>query len=372
VMTGAVDVFWMEIFCWAQPSTPGIYKGGAPEPIPQASIKGAPNADNSLNYKVVEAAVWSTRGTWRIPIWTDTRKNMYSAPTRMILAEARANGGVPWLLDGSLTTGGMRQWGMVDSNTTYLPHAKFVNSNRWLFTGEHRDRLADTAIVFCLSCAEWRRMSSLDTANRPDHFVQLSAIGRLFEDSLMAYEILFFGHPELYENNEGTARLLRGRWRTVIVPSVDVLSDAQIKLLSAFVRRGGVIKTLGPLGVTDEELLPRSGNTTSTIAAAAAAGGAVVQIPQRLFDAYANRTAQSSAPLLRALVDSTSKAVPWRVEGAATVQQPPRLWANCWNHTLYATAPGRKHNRASVCHLVNYRLNMSSPHNQSGGVVVPA
>lgn len=371
VMTGSVDVFWMELFTWT--SRPG-------QVTPQTGAGyqfHAPAADSSLSYKIAESAVWRQNGSWSRPLWSDTRKNLYNAPTRMWLAEVRSNGGVPFQMDGSLSPVPNYTWGYIDPNTTFLPHTQFVNANRWLFTGEGRDRLADTAIIFCLSCVEWRRMSSLSSgSSRPAHFVQLSAIGRLFEDSQTPYEVVLFGHRELYANDEGLDRLRRRRWKTVILPSVDVLSDKEIELLAAFVHSGGIIKTLGLIGVTDEELRPRSDTPLTTIQAAAAAGGAVMPVAQRLFDAYANRSSESpetSVPLLRELMRGVdTDAASWKVEGPGAEQQPPRLWANCWQHNLYAVGPGRTGNAAQVCHLTNYRLNMTPPLNTTGGVVIPA
>jgi hypothetical protein len=364
VMTGSVDVFWMELFHWTiGPNCP------AADPVPQAAL-GTPKADNTLAYKVAEAALWGTNGSGA-PIWSDTRKNIYSASTRMYMAEARANGAVPWLLDGSLKTGGVVQWGSINIATSYKAHADFVNANRWLFTSEKRDRVADTAVVFCLSCAAWRRMGSLTDTSRPPNFGQISAIGRLLEDTQTAYEVLYFGHQDLYENNEGLDRLLTKRWRTVILPSVDVLSDTQIQLLSGFVQHGGTLKLLGDIGVRDSELVPRNVDPMVRIKAAAANGGSVDLIPIGLYNEYASSNGtEGGTPLLEAVssTNNDSSLPPWSVSGPGALQKPVRLWVNCWRHRLYSSP----HNDvdASVCHLVNYRLNMSA--NTTGGVVIPA
>ena len=369
VMTGSVDVFWMELFTWM--SSPGH-----PTPFDGAGYAfNAPAADSSLSYKVAESAVWDTNGTWTKPVWSDTRRNIYNAPTRMWLAEARSNGAVPFQMDGSLSPTPGYVWGDIDPNTTFLIHSKFVNANRWLFTGEARDRLADTAIVYCLSCVEWRRMSSLNTGGRPPHFVQLSAIGRLFEDEHVPYEVVLFGHPDLYVNDAGAARLRTKRWKRVILPSVDVLSDEDIELLSAFVRGGGILKTLGTNGVTDAELVPRTADPMAKIAAAASNGGALMPVAEALFEVYANRSTESTdsaAPLLRELARGADTKVPWRIEGPGADQQPPRLWANCWSHSLYAVGRGRSSNAATVCHLANFRIDMTPPLNETGGLVIPS
>eukprot|EP01051_Picozoa_sp_SAG22_P012017 SAG22_NODE_1212_length_5155_cov_2.020767_1_plen_1241_part_00 len=372
VMTRSVDVFWMEMFTWM--SRPG-------HPTPQLGAGyslDAPAADSSLSYKVAESAVWRPNGTWSRPVWSDTRRNIYNAPTRMWLAEVRGNGAVPFQMDGSLSSVPNYTWGDIDPKATFLPHTQFVNANRWLFTAESRDRIADAAIVFCLSCVEWRRMSSLNTGGRPTHFVQLSAIARLFEDTHTPYEIVLFGHDDLYANAAGAERLRTNRWKSVILPSVDVLSNKDIALLSAFVHHGGIIKTLGEIGVVDEELIPRrrSNSSVEQIAAAAGAGGALMTVPQRLFDTYATRSTESpetSAPLLRELMRGVDRhTIPWKIEGPGATEQPPRLWVNCWQHSLYATGRGRSGNSARVCHLVNYRLNMTPPLNVTGGLVTQA
>ena len=98
-------------------------------------------------------------------------------------------------------------------------------------------------------------------------------------------------------------------------------------------------------------------------------------VPHQLFDVYANRSTESatfSTPLLHELMRGVdTKTVPWKVEGPAADQQPPRLWVNCWRHNLYARGRGREGNSATVCHLVNYKLNMSAPLNATGGLVIP-
>eukprot|EP01049_Picozoa_sp_SAG25_P020547 SAG25_NODE_7120_length_503_cov_0.995050_1_plen_155_part_10 len=144
----------------------------------------------------------------------------------------------------------------------------------------------------------------------------------------MAYEILFFGHPELYENNEGTARLLRGRWRTVIVPSVDVLSDAQIKLLSAFVRRGGVIKSVAiQTGATEirkwmTRLVVASGTTGVNLSAIAP----LLQQSERVLTplAPASHSLGATAGKLQDVVSELQRAVGCITAGAKQWQAQER------------------------------------------------
>jgi hypothetical protein len=174
-------------------------------------------------------------------------------PTALALAEAHANGGVPvqtwsatefkYLMDKE---GWDRNFYEVNS-----AHAQFAGKNRVLFTD--RTAVARVALVHSLTSTFWRQFQSFTVPR--DHLDQFTAAARFLEEKHVPYEILALGHPDIFDDEPGLARL--DSYNSVIIPGADCVSDRQAQAISDWVRRGGNLVVWGNVGTRNEELAKR-------------------------------------------------------------------------------------------------------------------
>ena len=251
-----VDVVWIESSRHFQPcfeqTNPGSSKPRYREGVFIEARKRAPKrqAWSTLMYKVGRAAGHFRRPVWTIQYpeqWFGARMRMPSAVT---FAEAHANGGVPVLLFGpSVTQEADTEGLMWEVNRD---HAQFVGRHRALFTD--RTSVADVALVLSLPSVFWRSCSSL-RVQPIEHLQRFTATARDLEERHIPYDVLVLGHPDLYDDQPSLERLRR--YRFLVLPNVDCISDRQIGALTSYVQAGGRVALIGECGTHDEELRER-------------------------------------------------------------------------------------------------------------------
>jgi hypothetical protein len=346
------DVFWIESSAWSL--------------FPAQRPSDPPSIVSTLVIKTGEAAV---RGLNK-PIWRCSQGCRMAATERLYLSEAVANGGNSWHLNGY--TNSIRPpaestegtWG----NSTFgfeehLKMSQFGNSEaRYLFID--RQRVADGAVVYCLSCTFWRHAGVLSGGGgwRPGqavpealHESHLTVLTRLLEDHHVLYEVIAFGHSALWQNTEGLSRLRRspshGGYRWIIAPAVDAMSDLDVTLLSLYVRRGGI------LIVSDNSTGTRTENLTSRAEPALASlvadpgKGVVAVLADAVLDDYVqcNRSCVSAGNKLWQHFDQTTNSA--SIDQSVILDSaPPDVWINVWTH---GAGP------ITAVHLVNYAINGS-------------
>lgn len=281
IQTQSSDIAWVEAAVFLQPS-----------------FGDARQAESTANYKVAHAS-----GLYQKPVrvvqYPDTRfSEEKRMPAVLYGAEAYANGGVPvWAYTFSL-----HNKGDLDAPvySIYKDFIRFVHQRRELFVD--RERMADTAVVLSLPSLFWRQFSSLTT--QTPHTKHFLASARLLEDNHRPWEALVFGYPELFDDTEVLARL--ERYRMVVLPEVDAVSDKQVAALTNFVRKGGALVLWGRCGVNDEELMPRKQAAFEALIDNPGKGK-VVRIDQDETEAYSN-VAGSLLPLGQ----QKKEPVPWK------------------------------------------------------------
>jgi len=236
-MTALVDVAWIEDSGWASEL-----------PTEVDSMR----ADTTLIYKIGRAATHYRRPVWSAPhtfVRDWTNKRMVQG---LATAEAHSCGGVMWQ-ELSTWQPGSPGW------DAHRHHDQFVSRNRVLFTD--REAPVDVAVVKSIPSLFWRWFSSLEV-ERP-HMDNLSAAARLLEEQHIPYEVLMFGHPDLFDDMPQLNRL--HRYRTLIIPNADCISDKQARAITGWVKRGGKLLLWGEVGTRDEELRRRPEPVFSTL-----------------------------------------------------------------------------------------------------------
>ncbi|WP_352423366.1 hypothetical protein [Proteiniphilum sp.] len=239
IMAAYVDVPWSEVSTELQPP---FYAGR--------------QAWSTLVYKVGRAMSNFERPVFTVQ-YHGGKHSPYGGnkklPTALAAAEAHANGGVPvqtWIATEFNHLMGKKGW---DKNFYEVNrvHAKFTGRNRVLFTD--RTQVAHIGLVHSLTSTFWRQFQSF-TVPRP-HLNHFTAVARFLEEEHLPYEIIPFGHPDVFDDTPALARL--NRYRSIIIPEADCISDVQAEAISNWVRNGGNLILWGINGVRDEEMNPR-------------------------------------------------------------------------------------------------------------------
>ena len=117
------------------------------------------------------------------------------------------------------------------------------------------------------------------------------------------------------------------RYKLVILPALECLSDHQIDLLTRYTQAGGTLGLLGDSGVRDENNLPRK---QPPQAGWQEAGRTAELLPGRSF----GRCRAAASDETRALGDAAAAAVRKALGGQTIVsgKLPRTLWVNAWLH----------------------------------------
>lgn len=219
-------------------------------------------------YKMGRAGGHEQKPVWvRGPVYDDGKERTPQLSPlfwRVHHAEALANGGVrdisfgmnaPW-------TGDPATLDFIDSpevRKVWKEYSELCDANRAVFT--HRESMAQVGLVYSLPSTMFRRFYPLDIDDN-NYFSRFDQTARLLAARHVPYDCMVFGHPELFP----TAAAQLKRYRVLVLPSADALSDIQVKLLRDFAAKGGTIVKLGEIGARDENLNRRASNALAGLA----------------------------------------------------------------------------------------------------------
>jgi hypothetical protein len=146
--------------------------------------------------------------------------------------------------------------GSVVEDAFYAPHDLVVEIQSFLADHEGLFGIdpsrAEVAVVYGIrSNAMTRATAELPADNRlnvlPEGDVlAFDQVSRELATAMQPYDVLFFPEGELRPDTLEAADLTR--YRTIVVPGCDVLTERQAELLEAFVDAGGRLVVIGPLG----------------------------------------------------------------------------------------------------------------------------
>lgn len=286
-----VDVVWIET---------GMFQPGF---TPSASAR------STLTYKVG----WAS-GRYAKPVWNIEYPGEFGNPggeaAKIVMAEAQANGGLCYV-------------GFGPGQEAYQ---KFFGTQRALFT--RRQQYARVGLVYSIPSLMWRSYGSF---RMPwDGRRYFNALGRVLEDRHVPYEVVVFGHPELWDDNAILQRL--SRYDSLLLPSVDCLTAAQVKALQRFAAAGGTVVTVGPTALRDESYRPVPAALKPTL-----------KLDEAALQAYLKQKPGSpEAPEVLALEEAVCRGA--RGELLRT-SAPRTVWTTPWLH---------EGGRLLAVHLVNY------------------
>ncbi|MEA3402353.1 MAG: beta-galactosidase trimerization domain-containing protein, partial [Armatimonadota bacterium] len=233
-------------------------------------------ATAAMFYKVGRAA-----GDFRKPVWTIEYPGHSHPDSRLaqavVYSDAFSNGGFVVGLWGMGETSGPRY----EVNREYFGLA---GDYRPLFT--RREQLADVAVVWNFPSHYWRSFSSLRTGIANQGLV--SNFFRMLEDLHIPYEAIIFGHRDVFDDSVQLDRL--ARYRVIIVPAADCMSDRHARVLKRLAREGATVVLVGETGTRDEDYEERERAALTDVIGDASdrrvafGDGAFVVLPEQFID----------------------------------------------------------------------------------------
>ena len=239
-------------------------------------------------------------------------------PMAVVNAEGTSNGGVScqtWKTSGHL--GETVEQIIIDSHEH---HAQFVSKNRGLFVD--RTSVVDHALVYSVPSLFWSYFSTLTLpVEDRDHLIHFAAAGRLLEDKHVPYNTLFFGHPDIYNDEEDLTSL--SNYKTIILSYADCIADYQANAVKSWTRAGGrlVLWAEENVGTRDEELETRSMQVFDDLISNPGSGTVEIITTSQANSYIAGG---SNSTIAAKIVDSSTPVV--------ETTAPTTVWLNVWRH----------------------------------------
>lgn len=136
----------------------------------------------------------------------------------------------------------------------YVDYAKWMHEHRSLLT--HRESLAKAALVYSLPTLMFRQYSALQIPGE-GRLPEFERMADLLDENQVAYDVVVLGHPEFWDDTKALERLER-QYSTIILPSVDCMSNEQILFFKKMEKAGKAI--LANLPVSFDENMNRRSN----------------------------------------------------------------------------------------------------------------
>ncbi|MFC2108932.1 hypothetical protein ACFLS5_05675, partial [Candidatus Bipolaricaulota bacterium] len=221
-----------------------------------------PRARDSLIYKLGLASGKGQKPVWVRGIvydWTRGTSVLQSNHLRLITASAFANGAVRTLEHGQGTPNGQVSLSE-EATASLLQYYDWLDDYRFLF--DQRESFANVGLVYSIPTMMWRFFPATGHSNN-DQVANLSGMAAVLEREHIPYDVLIFGHPAVWSDENLAAQL--ATYQLLILPDVDSLSEQQIDMLEAYTDAGGRLLVTGSLGTYDENLEPQAASRTAAL-----------------------------------------------------------------------------------------------------------
>jgi len=199
---------------------------------------------------------------------------------------------------------------------------RFRHEHRALYADTGKRRHAQVALAYSIPTMMYHNYTSA-VAAAP--ISALSGMARALEEGHIPYDAVILRHPEI-QADRVTLDQLR-KYRLLILPALECLSDSQIDLITEYVKSGGTLGLIGKNGVRDENNLPRDEPASNVWRKA---GRAVDILPGGNF--LANRTTESAATrkLTADALDDVREALDGQTLLSGELPRP--VWVKPWVH----------------------------------------
>jgi hypothetical protein len=130
----------------------------------------------------------------------------------------------------------------------FIDYARFIHGHRAAL--QDRENAAEVALVYSMPTQFWEYYSPLGISSS-EAFARFSGWARLLEEVHTPYEVVIFGHSELFPDGHMLDRL--SRYRVVILPGVTGMTETQADAIRRYVQNGGSVVWSGDIATHDED-----------------------------------------------------------------------------------------------------------------------
>jgi len=215
----------------------------------------------------------------------------------------------------------------------------FRHQHRAIFTHLGKRRHAQIALAYSIPTMMYYAYQY--TVAEPIN--AMSAVARALEEGHLPFDVVIFKHPEIHADSLTLEDLKR--YRLIILPALECLSDSQIALFTEYLKEGGTIGVIGKCGVRDENNIPRK---NPPLKRWRAVGKVVDILPEGELFSPRVKENESCIEVSRRIIESVRQAL-----GGETIlsgEVPRMVWVKTWRHWR---------DFVSV-HFVNYRIDFES------------
>lgn len=282
------------------------------------------NADGAFRYVIGRAM---TRG--RKPFMSMTAFHKRTPDlVEHEMAEACAGGGVLFVNQ----QGFEKEPSLLDKMTDYY---RFRHEHRALYQPQSSQPLSEVALVYSIPTMMYRNY--MYSVSPP--LCAMAGIARACHEGHVPYDVVIFNHPEIQRDHWQLDALKR--YKVLVLPALECLSDPQIATLTAYLQQGGTLAVTGACGTRNEDNLPRA---QPPLAEWRKAGRVVDLRPDQAY--LPPRVVESEATALQAR--ETLRDLRVALQGRDTIagDLPRLLWVTPWQHQDCVSV-----------HFVNYDLS---------------
>lgn len=247
-------------------ANPSVILGQVMDIIQIESVPAVPPLRLTTLYKVGLAMGGYRKPVWglhqpyygydyepKLPLGAD---RSYEKLLELYVAEAYAAGAVPEIDLGGWP-GMPSPYGLfVTEDGHSLPgvvrYLDFVSEHQDIFLGARPS--SEVALVYSIPTFMWHDQS-LWGIGHEDQTAAFVGFARAMEESQIPYDVLILGHPEVWDDAQALESL--SRYKTVVLPFVDCIDDAQLEAIKRFAEAGGNPIAVGALPVRDEDYVLR-------------------------------------------------------------------------------------------------------------------
>ncbi|MFW6162501.1 MAG: hypothetical protein ACODAJ_07000, partial [Planctomycetota bacterium] len=231
------------------------------------------------------------------------------------MAEACAGGGVLFVNQRHFA----EEPTLEDMMTAYF---RFRHAHRALFATEGKRPHAQVALAYSIPTLMYDAYQYVGDAPPVN---SLSGMARALFEGHVPFEVVILRHPEM--RPQALAARDLARYKLIILPATECLSDAQIARLTAYLRAGGTLGLVGDCGIRDENNLPRQ---TPPLEAWREAGRVVQLLPGDHFGRPRDPESDRTRAAARAAGEAVRKALGG--QGLLAGDLSRTLWAWPWRH----------------------------------------
>lgn len=189
----------------------------------------------------------------KLPLSAD---RSYVGLLELYVAEVYAAGAVPEIdlggWPGMLSPYGLFVTEDGDTLQGVVRYLDFVSKHQDIFLGAKPS--SEVALLYSIPTFMWHDQS-LWGIGYDDQTAAFVGFARAMEESQIPYDVLIFGHPEFWDDAQALDSL--SRYKTVVLPFVDCIDDAQVEAIKRFAETGGNLIAVGAVPVYDEDYVLR-------------------------------------------------------------------------------------------------------------------